>query len=185
MQLWVVKRSFRSNLGWHPVGSIITDPTGIRLFKLKVSDGKVVEITDNNLENLTDFFKVRIGIDLPAVIEDTLANLPEVTTEQPESTELTKGDSTDGNEQTDGASNDGEDPVGDEQTAGDDNAQNTGDDVQSAGDEQNADDKQEPHVYSEAELKVLKMAEKLGIDTTNKPFAEIVEEIKSLHKEGK
>jgi hypothetical protein len=46
---------------FYGVGSIIEDPTAIKLFKSKVAEGKIIEVTEDNLQSVAAYIKARSG----------------------------------------------------------------------------------------------------------------------------
>ena len=52
MKRYVVKKPFKSMGKFYSVGSIIEDPTAIKRFKSKVNEGKIVVVTEGNLQSV-------------------------------------------------------------------------------------------------------------------------------------
>lgn len=69
---YVVRRDFKAGGLFYPVGSFLEDITGIKNFKMRVNEGLLVPLPDDEvgLENLTNWFAVRTGVDL----NDSIAN---------------------------------------------------------------------------------------------------------------
>lgn len=72
----VVKRPFKSGGQFYAVGTVIEDPTALRLFKQKVADGKILLVTEQNLESTIHYFTVKH--DLPDFGKDITAALEKV-----------------------------------------------------------------------------------------------------------
>ena len=80
----IVKRPFTTNGEFYAVGTVIADPTAIRLYKSKVREGKIVEVNEHNLPKLTEWLESRTGIDFTesfeAALEEALKPKDEVPT---------------------------------------------------------------------------------------------------------
>ena len=70
MTLYIVKRSFKSNGKVYLLGSVITDPSGIHLFKTKIKDGKLIEVTEQNVESIAAYVLTRTGVDPTPIIKN-------------------------------------------------------------------------------------------------------------------
>ena len=62
--MYVVKKPFKSMGKFYGVGSIIEDPTAIKRFKSKVNEGKVIVVTEDNLQSVAAYIKARSGVDI-------------------------------------------------------------------------------------------------------------------------
>lgn len=60
--MFTVKRAFKSNGICYEVGSIILDPTLIKLFKTKVKEGRIIEVTMLNYKSLAEYLYSRTGV---------------------------------------------------------------------------------------------------------------------------
>lgn len=49
---------------FYGVGSIIEDPTAIKRFKSKVNEGKVIKVSDDNLQTVAAYIKARSNVDI-------------------------------------------------------------------------------------------------------------------------
>jgi len=79
--MYVVKKPFKSMGKFYGVGSIIEDPTIIKRFKSKVNEGKVIKVSDDNLQTVAAYIKARSGVNiLPGFTktETTDDRLPDV-----------------------------------------------------------------------------------------------------------
>lgn len=59
----IVKRPFKSNGFYFAAGSVITDPAAIRLFKTKVSEGKIVEVDEHNIDRISEYLLHKQGVE--------------------------------------------------------------------------------------------------------------------------
>ncbi len=64
MKCFVVKKPFKSLGKFYSVGSVIEDPTAIKRFKSKVNEGKVIVVTEDNLQSVAAYIKARSGVDI-------------------------------------------------------------------------------------------------------------------------
>lgn len=64
MKRYVVKKPFKSLGKFYNVGSIIEDPTAIKRFKSKINEGKVIVVTEDNLQSIAAYIKARSGVDI-------------------------------------------------------------------------------------------------------------------------
>ena len=64
MKRYVVKRPFKSLGKFYGVGSIIEDPTAIKRFKSKVAEGKIIVVTEDNLQSVAAYIKARSGVNI-------------------------------------------------------------------------------------------------------------------------
>ena len=86
MMMYVVKKPFKSMGKFYGVGSIIEDPTAIKRFKSKVNEGKVIVVSDDNLQAVAAYIKARSNVDiLPGFtktepIDDKLPEEPKTVT---------------------------------------------------------------------------------------------------------
>jgi len=62
--MYVVKKPFKSMGKFYGVGSIIEDPTAIKRFKSKVNEGKVIKVSDDNLQTVAAYIKARSNVDI-------------------------------------------------------------------------------------------------------------------------
>ena len=49
---------------FYGVGSIIKDPTAIKRFKSKVNEGKIIVVSDDNLQTIAAYIKARSNVDI-------------------------------------------------------------------------------------------------------------------------
>ena len=49
---------------FYGVGSIIEDPTAIKRFKSKINEGKVIVVSENNLQTVAAYIKARSNVDI-------------------------------------------------------------------------------------------------------------------------
>ena len=49
---------------FYGVGSIIEDPTAIKRFKSKVNEGKVIVVSEDNLQTVAAYIKARSNVDI-------------------------------------------------------------------------------------------------------------------------
>ena len=75
--MFVVRRPFKSLGKCFTVGSTL-EPTDCKLFKTKVAEGKIIEVTENNYETLKSFFQQKFGVVIPPIHKE------EQTDKQPE-----------------------------------------------------------------------------------------------------
>lgn len=76
--MFVVRRPFKSLGKCFTVGSTL-EPTDCKLFKTKVAEGKIIEVTENNYETLKSFFQQKFGVVIPPIHKEE-----EQTDKQPE-----------------------------------------------------------------------------------------------------
>lgn len=62
--MYVVKKPFKSLGKFYGVGSIIEDPTAIKRFKSKVNEGKIIVVSEDNLQTVAAYIKARSGVDI-------------------------------------------------------------------------------------------------------------------------
>ena len=62
--MYVVKKPFKSMGKFYGIGSIIVDPTVIKRFKSKVNEGKIIVVTEDNLQTIAAYIKARSGVDI-------------------------------------------------------------------------------------------------------------------------
>ena len=62
--MYVVKKPFKSMGKFYGVGSIIKDPTAIKRFKSKVNEGKIIVVSDDNLQAVAAYIKARSNVDI-------------------------------------------------------------------------------------------------------------------------
>ena len=62
--MYVVKKPFKSMGKFYGVGSIIEDPTAIKRFKSKVNEGKVIVVSEDNLQTVAAYIKARSNVDI-------------------------------------------------------------------------------------------------------------------------
>ena len=90
MMMYVVKKPFKSMGKFYGVGSIIVDPTAIKRFKSKVNEGKIIVVTEDNLQTVAAYIKARSKVDiLPGFtkaepIDDKLPEEPKPEEPKPE-----------------------------------------------------------------------------------------------------
>ena len=60
--LYIVKRPFKTVGKVFLLGSVITDPTEIRLFKSKVKEGKIIEVKETDLPRIAEYVESRTGV---------------------------------------------------------------------------------------------------------------------------
>lgn len=68
--MYVVRRPFKSYGKAFTYGDIINGPSDVKLFKAKVAEGKILEVTDANYEHLSVYFKTKYGVELPSLKQD-------------------------------------------------------------------------------------------------------------------
>lgn len=73
--MWIVRRPFRSRGVHYQAGDVVTSPEPIKLFNSKLSGGKLLEVpaTEEELQELQHFFKVKIGVDFTPNLEAAVA----------------------------------------------------------------------------------------------------------------
>lgn len=76
--MFVVRRPFKSLGKCFTVGSTL-EPTDCKLFKTKVAEGKIIEVTENNYETIKSFFQQKFGVVIPPIHKEE-----EHTAKQPE-----------------------------------------------------------------------------------------------------
>jgi hypothetical protein len=64
MMMYIVKKPFKSMGKFYGVGSIIEDPTAIKRFKSKVNEGKVIVVSEDNLQTVAAYIKARSNVDI-------------------------------------------------------------------------------------------------------------------------
>ena len=64
--MFVVRRPFKSLGKCFTVGSTL-EPTDCKLFKTKVAEGKIIEVTENNYETIKSFFQQKFGVVIPPI----------------------------------------------------------------------------------------------------------------------
>jgi hypothetical protein len=64
MMMYIVKKPFKSMGKFYGVGSTIIDPTVIKRFKSKVNEGKIIVVTEDNLQTVAAYIKARSGVDI-------------------------------------------------------------------------------------------------------------------------
>lgn len=69
--MYAVRRPFKSYGKAFTYGDIINNPSEVKLFKAKVAEGKILEVTDANYEHLSVYFKTKYGVELPSLKQDT------------------------------------------------------------------------------------------------------------------
>ena len=68
--MYVVRRPFKSYGKAFTYGDIINVPSDVKLFKAKVAEGKILEVTDANYEHLSVYFKTKYDVELPSLKQD-------------------------------------------------------------------------------------------------------------------
>lgn len=65
-EIYIVKRPLKSNGVFHPVGSLIEDPTNVKLLKTKINEGKIVVLSKEmkNLGEVIAYLEVKCALDL-------------------------------------------------------------------------------------------------------------------------
>jgi hypothetical protein len=80
--LYVVNKLFRSALGHHSVGTILTQEQleEIRLWPLKLKEAKIIELPTEKaaLEKFIDYCEVRHGVDFKRILEERASKGSEV-----------------------------------------------------------------------------------------------------------
>ena len=75
---------------FYGVGSIIEDPTAIKRFKSKVNEGKVIVVSEDNLQTVAAYIKARSNVDIlpkftkTKLIDDKLPEEPKPEEPKPE-----------------------------------------------------------------------------------------------------
>ena len=49
---------------FYGVGSVIEDPTAIKRFKSKVNEGKIIVVSEDNLQTVAAYIKARSNVDI-------------------------------------------------------------------------------------------------------------------------
>ena len=70
--IYVTRRAFKSAGIYYAVGSVITDPTAVKMFKSKLKEKRILEVTDTNLAHFAEYLKVRMGVDFTPVWQAAL-----------------------------------------------------------------------------------------------------------------
>ena len=60
----IVKRPFKSNGVFYAAGSVITDPAEIRLYKTKVKDGRIIDVYEQDVDDISEYFLSKMGVDI-------------------------------------------------------------------------------------------------------------------------
>lgn len=74
----VVKRPFKSGGKLYPAGEIIDDPAGIKLFRTKVREGKIIEVDEHNLLDAINYLKHRRGVNVSETLTNAVKGKPKV-----------------------------------------------------------------------------------------------------------
>lgn len=61
--MFVVRRAFRDSDGVRSVGSIVA-PTDVKRFQHRFGMGYIIEVTEQNLDRYTEYFKARYHVDI-------------------------------------------------------------------------------------------------------------------------
>lgn len=78
-QLYLVKTTFKAGGIVYLAGSLVEDLSEIRLFKVRMNEGKLVPLPEGkDLENLAYFFKEKYAIDLKARVEERVSKGSEI-----------------------------------------------------------------------------------------------------------
>jgi TPP-dependent 2-oxoacid decarboxylase len=80
--MYVVRRTFRGPFGVISAGSVI-QPADIKMFKYRLQQKHIVEITEQNFERYNSFFKVRLGINIPTLKSEGKAPKQDKAPEEP------------------------------------------------------------------------------------------------------
>lgn len=68
---------------FYGVGSIIEDPTAIKRFKSKINEGKVIVVSEDNLQSVAAYIKARSNVDiLPKFAKPTKTKPTEIKLDQ-------------------------------------------------------------------------------------------------------
>lgn len=86
----VALRPFKSNGVFYAAGDFIKDPAAIRLFKIKVSEGKIACVDEHSAEKVIQYLINRRGVDIREELEQLLNETPVVTTKAPETPKATE-----------------------------------------------------------------------------------------------
>lgn len=81
--MYVVRRPFKCFGKCFIPGDVITDVTGVKGFKSKLVDRKIIEVTEHDYESMKDYFKQKFGVDLPAIKAATSTEKPMATPVKP------------------------------------------------------------------------------------------------------
>lgn len=73
MSLKVVSRPFKSAGVFYPVGSIIEDPTAIKLYKTKVKDKKIIDVDEHNVDDVSYYLLAKHGVDVKGKLKEALS----------------------------------------------------------------------------------------------------------------
>lgn len=70
--MYVVKRPFRNFGKMLVAGTVIQDPATVKRFKVRLSEGNILEVTEANKKSYAEYFKLKYGVDIleePKVLE--------------------------------------------------------------------------------------------------------------------
>lgn len=59
--VFITKRPVKSGGTFYPAGTIVDDSAGIKLFRSKVREGKIVEVAEHNLDSIADYLELKKG----------------------------------------------------------------------------------------------------------------------------
>jgi len=74
-ELYVIRRPFKSAGEFYAVGTILDDLSPIKLSKVKLNEGKIQILPkdEKQLENLCDYYKTKLGVDLAANLAERVS----------------------------------------------------------------------------------------------------------------
>ena len=62
--MYIVRRSFRGPKGPMSAGSVV-EPAAVKNFRYRLQEKHIIEVTEQNFERYSSFFKQRFGVDIP------------------------------------------------------------------------------------------------------------------------
>ena len=68
--MFVVRRPFKSYGKHYTYGDVINNPSDIKLFKSKFAEGKILEVTESNYDNMAEYFKSKFNVELPPLKQE-------------------------------------------------------------------------------------------------------------------
>lgn len=69
--MFVVRRPFKSYGKHYTYGDVINNPSDIKLFKSRFAEGKILEVTESNYDNMAVYFKSKFNVELPPLKQET------------------------------------------------------------------------------------------------------------------
>ena len=71
--LYIVKHTFKTGGNVFLMGSVISDPTEIRLFRSKVREGKIIEVKEQDLPHIAEYVESRTGVNPIEVFKELVS----------------------------------------------------------------------------------------------------------------